>query len=332
VLVSRFGPPIAIADQGACAFGGSICGDPQRASIHCDHGYVEWQVPVDARRYPLLMIHSCSTKTWDMTFAGTEGFRTLFLRRGYAVYVIDPPRSGRAGWACGNYDYRIQPGRDQSQFTSWRLGIWQPPQPPRFFDGVRFPVEDADALDQVFRARYPETSDAGHDDVHRDADANVALLDRMGPSVVLTHSGACIRGFATAIKTDRVRGLVAYEPVHVVMPEDDVRPANPPGRYAPIAVSAEEFHKLTQIPIQIVFGDNIATEVTGTPRDLWFEARANAIDFVAVVNARGGNAELLSLPDAGIRGNTHFCMSDLNNVEIADLLSAFLHKHGLDIA
>jgi hypothetical protein len=99
----------------------------------------------------------------------------------------------------------------------------------------------------------------------------------------------------------------------------------------PITVSGEDFAKLARIPIQIVFGDNIAREVTGTVRDLWLEAKANAIDFVDAVNARGGNAELLSLPDAGVRGNTHFCMSDLNNVEIADLLSAFLHRHGLDI-
>ena len=32
----------------------------------------------------------------------------------------------------------------------------------------------------------------------------------------------------------------------------------------------------------------------------------------------------------GIRGNTHFPMSDLNNLEIADHLSEFLKKKGLD--
>jgi hypothetical protein len=330
MTTARFGPPIVIQDQGARAFGGGICGDPKRASIHCDHGYVEWQVPVDPRRLPLLLIHSSSTKTWDTTFAGSEGFRTLFLRRGFAVYVIDPPRTGRAGWACENWDYRIQLGRDQSQITSWRLGIWTPPEPPRFFPNVQFPVDDAAAIDQVLRARYPETLDAGDDDVHRDADANVALLDTIGASVVVTHSGSAIRGWVTEMKSEKVKALVAYEPVHVVVAEDDVKPPHPPGRYRPIPVAAEEFAKLTRIPIQIVFGDNIAPQPTGTVRDLWVEAKANAIDFVAAINARGGHAEVLSLPDVGIRGNTHFAMSDLNNVEIADLLSAFLRKHGLD--
>jgi hypothetical protein len=41
--------------------------------------------------------------------------------------------------------------------------------------------------------------------------------------------------------------------------------------------------------------------------------------FVEAVNRRGGHAELLNLRDAGAYGNTHFPMSDLNNVQIADL-------------
>jgi len=48
------------------------------------------------------------------------------------------------------------------------------------------------------------------------------------------------------------------------------------------------------------------------------------------VNRHGCDVTLVELPSIGIRGNTHFPMSDLNNVTIADLLSAFLHKKGLD--
>jgi len=36
------------------------------------------------------------------------------------------------------------------------------------------------------------------------------------------------------------------------------------------------------------------------------------------------------LPEIGIRGNTHFPFSDLNNLEIADLMSTFLEKKGLN--
>jgi hypothetical protein len=33
--------------------------------------------------------------------------------------------------------------------------------------------------------------------------------------------------------------------------------------------------------------------------------------------------------DHGARRNTHIPFADLNNVDVADLLSAFLHAHGL---
>jgi len=33
----------------------------------------------------------------------------------------------------------------------------------------------------------------------------------------------------------------------------------------------------------------------------------------------------------GLYGNTHFMFFDLNNVQVADLLSEFLHRKGLDM-
>ena len=44
---------------------------------------------------------------------------------------------------------------------------------------------------------------------------------------------------------------------------------------------------------------------------LWAEA----------VNRRGGSVTVVHLPEVGIRGNTHFPFSDLNNVEVADQMS-----------
>ncbi|SFB39190.1 hypothetical protein SAMN04244574_02527 [Azotobacter beijerinckii] len=44
----------------------------------------------------------------------------------------------------------------------------------------------------------------------------------------------------------------------------------------------------------------------------------------------GGDARLIHLPEIGIKGNNHFPFSDLNNVEIADLVSKFLAEKELD--
>lgn len=68
-----------------------------------------------------------------------------------------------------------------------------------------------------------------------------------------------------------------------------------------------EFKKLTRFPILIVYGDNIPkTEVKNPYQDYWRAASTMAQEFVKAVNAEGGHAKVLHLPDVGIKDNTHF--------------------------
>ena len=60
----------------------------------------------------MVMVHASSTKTWDTTFDGREGFRNIFLRRGFSVYLTDLPRTGRAGQGCAPTSYTPQPNHD----------------------------------------------------------------------------------------------------------------------------------------------------------------------------------------------------------------------------
>lgn len=47
------------------------------------------------------------------------------------------------------------------------------------------------------------------------------------------------------------------------------------------------------------------------------------------VNRRGGDVTVVHLPDVGVHGNTHFPFSDLNNLDVARLVSEFLETKGL---
>jgi hypothetical protein len=76
--------------------------------------------------------------------------------------------------------------------------------------------------------------------------------------------------------------------------------------------------------MQMVWGDN--TDKSDRYRPTVVESRR----WVELVNKHGGKAEILLLPDAGLRGNTHIPFADLNNVAVADLLSKFLADHKLD--
>jgi hypothetical protein len=332
--------PMVIQEQGGRPFGGTVVGDPGSGSLHCDHGYVEWQIPPDPRRVPLLMIHASSTKTWDTTFDGRDGFRNIFLRAGFPVYMTDLPRTGRAGQGCAPTSYTPAPNRDQSSLTSWRIGTWLPGEPaPDYYPGVQFPVDNPDAMDEFYRIQYPEFNAPENEQV--ETDALTVLLGEIGSSVLLTHSSTGIRGWVTAIKSENVAAVVSYEPGAVVLPEEEMPPPImradgmmiPAGRPIPM----EDFMKLTQIPIQMIWGDYIPSELDENnvgPRLTLDGRRINALRaqlMADAINRHGGDATNVMLPaDLGITGNTHFPMSDLNNVEIADLLSAFLAEKGLD--
>ena len=96
-------------------------------------------------------------------------------------------------------------------------------------------------------------------------------------------------------------------------------------------VPLSEFMLLTKIPIIIFYGDNIPAQPMAVPsQDQWRVRLAMARLWADAVNRRGGDVTVVHLPEIGIRGNTHFPFSDLNNLEIADVLSKFLEKKGLD--
>lgn len=329
-------PPMVIRDQGSFAFGGTVITGADGNTFHGDHGYAQFQIPPNARNLPLVMWHGGGQmgKTWESTPDGRAGYQNIFLRRGFSTYIIDQPRRGRAGKSTMGITIPDAVPNEANLFTIFRLGIWTPPNPPMFFPGVQFP-QDPDSIDQYFRQVTPDTGSPGGGatgvglGAQIATDAVAALFDKIGPAVLITHSASGILGWQTALKSDNVKAIVSYEPTVFVFPEGE--PAPPPGFAAPVPVPPADFEKLTKIPIQIVFGDNIRTELTGIfGIDLWVRSVPAAKAFVATLNAHGGDAQVVHLPDIGVFGNTHFEFSDLNNVQIADLLSAYLHEKGLD--
>ena len=88
---------------------------------------------------------------------------------------------------------------------------------------------------------------------------------------------------------------------------------------------------LTKMPIVLYYGDNIPSTPSPNPgQDNWRVRLAMARLWADALNRRGGDVTVVHLPDVGIRGNTHFPFSDLNNLQVADLLSSFLETKRLD--
>ena len=59
----------------------------------------------------------------------------------------------------------------------------------------------------------------------------------------------------------------------------------------------------------------------------WSAKLKSCREFAAAANAAGGLVEVASLPDLGIRGNSHMLMQDKNNLQLADLILDWIDKH-----
>ena len=102
--------PVAIVKQGHFSVGGTTTQRPGAydnrkfvgwveqeetgQSYRADHAFVDFQIPVNAKKLPLVYVHGYggSGVCWQMTPDGREGFATLMLRRGWSSYVADHRR------------------------------------------------------------------------------------------------------------------------------------------------------------------------------------------------------------------------------------------------
>jgi hypothetical protein len=128
------------------------------------------------------------------------------------------------------------------------------------------------------------------------------------------------------MKNRNVRAIVSYESgSNFPFPEGE-GPASA-GHGVPLG----DFMPLTKIPIIIYYGDNIPEKPVAEPGpEQWRVFLGVAKQWREVVNKHCGDVTLVHLPELGVRRNTHFPMSDLNNVQIADLLSRYLSEKKLD--
>jgi pimeloyl-ACP methyl ester carboxylesterase len=315
--------PLTIADQGSFFVNGHLtliknpCATdgPRELRGYCLPGhmvtgqmYVRYQVPEKRRPggYAIVLVHggSHSGVTYETTPDGREGWDTIFLRLGYPVYIVDWPGRARSSFnpdainqAQLEKNAALLPASGQraatieSAWHTFRFG----PEYPTQFPNPQFPF----AVLDDYLAQLVVNTDADKPDAL--VDALAALLDRIGPAIVLTHSASGPSGYRLVERRPSlVKALVSAEPGGTACSAD---------------TDAASFKATPALTFFGDFTDN---------HPFWSQKYRECKSMAERIAAAGGDAVTLKLPSVGIFGNSHMLMMEKNNVEIAQWIDKWL--------
>lgn len=178
--------------------------------------YVERWEPRQARhRFPLVLVHGGgqTATNWMTTADGRPGWAELFVASGYTVYLVEQPARARSPWHqdLDGALMRLSASFVEKMFTATReLGSWPQARLHTQWPGsgrVGDPV-----FDMFYAGQVPFLADFGEaETLFREAGS--ALLERIGPAILLTHSQGGPLGWVLAdARPDLVRAIVALEP------------------------------------------------------------------------------------------------------------------------
>jgi pimeloyl-ACP methyl ester carboxylesterase len=351
-------PPLALETFGYLYAGGKIDhaveGSPVTGQL-----YAEYFIPKkQTSRFPIVMVHGGSQTGTNFTGTpnGREGWAQYFLRRGHTVYVVDQVARGRAAHFSQSQG-PVQTGnlrRTEQRFVApKRFNLW--PQAARHTQWPGNGKPGDAVFDAFYATQFPSLeSYPKQQEINRDA--IIALLEEIGPAILLVHSQS--GAFAWPVADARpklVKAIVAIEPNGPPVYETDFKGAPDwfvdvgvrktfglgmvPLAYEPPLKSGEQLSFVRQDKPDapdLVRGWLQAEPARKLPNlakvpILILAAEASyhaAYDHVtaAYLTQAGVPNDFVRLPDIGIRGNGHMMMLEKNSDAIAGVIETWLKK------
>jgi len=342
----------AVGSRGYFYVGGRYTGAPDE-QVMSGQIYVEVAVPKRVQRpYPLVLIHGAAqtATNWMGTPDGRKGWADYFVEQGYVVYMIDQPMRGRSTWHPSDGGTRMFTAPVlEKQFTALaQQGNW--PQAKRH---TQWPGEGplagrrGDPVFDAFYATQVESLASNADTQRHNQAAGAALLDRIGPAILLTLSQAGPFGWLIAdARPDLVKGIVAVEPSgppfeNSINATGKARPwglTDIPITYAPAVSRPEELEVERQAaPKPELFAcwmQKGAARQLPHLRQIPVMVMAAEASYHAVydhctaqyLQQAGVPTDFIRLEEQGLRGNGHMVMLEKNNLAVAQLIDQWLQR------
>jgi pimeloyl-ACP methyl ester carboxylesterase len=350
--------PLMLARDGYFYVGGRTTTVDGRSYVS-HQMYVEVRVPAkQTHRYPIVMVHggTMSGTNYTGTPDGREGWAQYFVRQGFAVYVVDQPGRGRSGYLQAAYGPARNVDRDNAarRFVAQeKYKLW--PQAHLHTQWPGSGEADDPAAQQLAQSQLPAIEDFTEQQV-LNRDALLALLDRIGPAILLVHSQAGAFGWPVAdAKPDLVKAILAIEPNGPPFHGTDFVGAPDWFKEGPIALA----YGITLLPLTYAPPVTdasqlaIARQATADGPDLvrcWTQQEpARALPnlqrmpilvltseasyhapydhcTVKYLRQAGVKPSFIRLADLGILGNSHVMMLEKNNREIAAVIAKWLEQ------
>jgi pimeloyl-ACP methyl ester carboxylesterase len=316
--------------------------------------YVEYRLPdVQTHPYPIVMIHGAAQTGTNFTGTpdGRKGWAQFFVERGYVVYVVDQPARGRSAYLESlGANVRFSAAQLEQRFTAHeKFNLW-----PQAKLHTQWPGDGpgkgqrGDPVFDQFYASQVQYIGSGVVTQQLNRDAGAALLDRIGPAIVLTHSQSGPIGWPIAdARPQLVKAIVAAEPggppfqetvfsnapsrlwgvTDIPMTYDP--PVTDPKQIAVVQQAVADGPNLERCRLQAEPARRMPT-LAGIPilivtTESSYHAVYDHCTSKYLAQAGVPNT-FMRLEDAGIHGNGHMLMIEKNNLEIADVIEKWVDK------
>ena len=268
------------------------------------------------------------------------------------VYIIDQPQRGRSPWLPDNSPLTIPPTKYiEEYFTAVQLfNLWPQAKLHTQWPGSGVAGEDP-AFDTLYASQVQSQLNVTESEANN-RNAGAALLDRIGPAIIISHSQAGPYGFGIGeMRPSLVKGIIAIEPAGppISVPNSTVGAVPQPWGVTTLPVAYDPPVRDPNTDLQTMVELPIAENVVGCTLQKEPAKRLVHLSQVPVVvitseagyhaqydycttawlSQAGVDAEWLNLPAVGVHGNSHFVFMENNNLEIAGLAQDWLRRKNL---